>query len=91
MTKKNDESIFIDFIYDNGSIPDGYTATYIISDSYDIKKTGDLTLNIDKFELRIKKGELENLRKARYRLEVIVTNEDLGYSDYIYSETLIIM
>jgi len=90
MTKTKDESIFIDFIYEEGNIPDGYTAYYTISLNNFTKKQGDLILDNNTFKLRIKKGELKSLLSNRYKLNVIIVNDGLGYADCIYTDTLII-
>jgi len=90
MIKHKDESIFIDFEYSEDKIPDGYKAFYFIKNE-NIIKTEELTKSDDNksFLLRIKTGELKNL-KGNYTLEVAVTNDDLGYKDYIYNENLTI-
>ena len=42
------------------------------------------------FKLRIKSGELEELKPGNYKLEVSVENDEIGYKDYIYNEDLIL-
>ena len=90
MIKHKDESIFIDFEYSEDEIPDGYKAFYFLKDTK-IIKSEELQKSDDNksFLLRIKAGDLKNL-KGNYTLEVAVTNDDVGYKDYIYNENLTI-
>ena len=87
MTIKRGESIFLDFIYSDGTIPDGYTASFFI-DGTDIK--GNLDLNKDKtaFLLRIKSNQTEIV--GVFKLVIFVENEAIGYKEYIFDEKLII-
>ena len=90
MIKHKDESIFIDFEYVEGEIPDGYRAVCYIRDR-EIIKSYELSRSDDNksFLLRINSGELNTL-KGTYKLEVAIVNEDLGYKDYIFNENLIV-
>ena len=55
-------------------------------------KSSEISKSLDNksFELRIKAGELEEMKAERYKLEVAVINENVGYKDYIYNEDLIL-
>jgi len=92
MIKHKDESIFIDFEYTDGEIPDGYKAYYYLSNNEKILKTKELNKNPQNttFELRIKSGELSDFKDGSYLLEIAVVNEEIGYKDYIFSENLIL-
>jgi len=93
MIKYLDESIFIDFEYIDGVIEPEYRAFYSIKDiEKKVVKTAELDRSDDNttFELRIKSGELEELKPGNYKLEVSVENDEIGYKDYIYNEDLIL-
>jgi len=86
----NDESIFIDFIYQEGAIPNGYSANYRIATDGVTILYGQLEKNDDgnAFLLRIKSENIQNLSIGEYMLYVTVENEAIGYKDYIYEEVL---
>lgn len=92
MVKFKDESLFIDFEYADGEIPDGFAASYVIERGGRPLRRGELSLNGEgtAFLLRIEAGALEALECGVYRLMVAVANDALGYKDYIYNEELVI-
>jgi len=89
MIKHKDESIFIDFEYIDGEIPDGYYAKYYIQTNKTLKEEF-LEKNDNKFLLRIESGELKKLNQSKVKLKVAVINDDIGYKDYIFEEDVII-
>ena len=92
MIKRKDESIFIDFIYLDGEIPQGFVSSFTIEKNGKTIKQSRLQRREDNraFLLRIQSGELEDFKEGDYRLLVAVENANIGYKDYIYNEELII-
>jgi len=89
VVKHKDESIFIDFEYTDGEIPDGYYAKYYIQTD-EILKEDFLEKIGDKFLLRIESGELNEINLPKVKLKVAVINDDIGYKDYIFEEDIIL-
>ncbi len=92
MVKRQDESIFIDFEYADGVIPKGFVAICHIVGDDGVGLAKNLPKSVDgkAFELRIRSGELFGLKAGKYKIEVAVVNDSIGYKDYIYNEDLII-
>ena len=88
MTIERDASIFIDFLYQQGSIPDGYEAEYIVTRGDEERLRGALTNSGEAFELRLRSEDVSTLGEGEYTLKVAVYNEQSGYRDYIYNEKL---
>ena len=84
------ESIFIDFFYSDGAIPNGYHSSYEIIRNDAVVANGDLEKNAngDGFELRIKSEYTEHLGVGEFKLLVSVFNSDNGYKDFIYKDGL---
>lgn len=84
MEIKNDESLFIDFIYQDGEIPPGYEATYELD-----TLNGNLAIKDDRLLLRIKYQDMQKLSKGKtYKLEVAFFNQEIGFKEYIISEDI---
>lgn len=90
MQVHNDESIFIDFTYQEGSIPDGYGSSFKVVMGDETLLSGQLEKSDsgDAFLLRITSENIQNLSIGEYMLYVTVENESIGYKDYIYEEVL---
>jgi len=90
MIKHKDESIFIDFEYTDGEIPDGYYAKYYIEKLLNSEVIKEDYLDRDetntKFLLRIESGDLNDLNLSKVKLKVAVINDDVKYKDYIFED-----
>jgi len=83
------ESIFIDFKYATGVIPNGYYGTWEILQNDAVIANGTMNTSADQttLELRIPSTTTQPLRGA-YQLLVAVKNDTDGYCDYILEDTL---
>jgi len=84
------ESLFIDFIYQNGEqIPDDYLSRVeIIKDNKVVfSKQNNKSDDKRKFELRITSDDTSKL-KGTYNILVSFYNDNIGYLDYILDEEL---
>jgi len=90
MKIRSDASIFLDFFYQDGNIPDGYSADFAIVQKDSVIKSGSLDIcdEGDCFSLRITSDTIQEVGIGEYMLLVSVKNEDTGYKDYIYEDNL---
>jgi len=90
MKIRKSESIFIDFIYQNGEeIPDGYLSKVeILKDNKVVfSKQNNKSDDKKKFELRVTSEDTSDL-KGKYQILVSFYNNNIGYLDYILDEEL---
>jgi len=84
MKIKNDESIFMDFIYQDGDIESGYKGTYKLG-----TLNGTLGINGDTLELRLHASDISSLStQKKHTLLVAFENESIGYKEYIHEEII---
>lgn len=82
------ESIWIDFINEDGLIPDTMTGkAKIVALNGEVKHEIDMSKNGDVFEMRIPDSITSKLTDAKYRLQAWVYDDD-GYSDCLESQEI---
>ncbi len=84
------ESIFLDFVYQDGQIPDGYSASCIVMKNKSVvyEKSLDVNEDADAFLLRITSDDTLNFDEGEYSIYVSVQNSSMGYKEYIMHEKL---
>jgi len=86
------ESIFLDFVFQKGQIPDGYEAGCFISKNGNsvFDKALDVDDNAEIFLLRITSNDTLALEDGDYMLNIFVQNTAIGYKDFVMQEKLVV-